>query len=142
MTIRWLFIGLALLAVVLGGAVWFHRAYIEPRQHALAIDQDLRALRLRRPENLTPRQWESAVAWTSNLHGNSLLRFQTDLPTLRRFRQRLKQKLTGEVDLQTIYWIWDEYAKVCKGGKDYQRFREMMQEEIDAGGASWGLQVP
>jgi hypothetical protein len=141
-TIWSLCIGLTVLTVFLGGAVWYHGLYVEPGQHWLAIEQDIDALRLRRPANLTPKQWESAVAWTSNLHGNSLIRSQTDLPTIRRFRQQLEKKLAGDVDLQTIHWIWDEYAKVCPGGKDYQRFRAMMMEEIDAGGGNWGLQVP
>lgn len=140
-SLRSLVIGVTVLAALFGGGIWYYRNFVEPWEHDAAIRRDILALATRRPANLTARQWESAVAWTINLHGNSLLFYQTDLPTKRHFRQQLERKLAEDVDLQTIYWIWDEYAKACRGGKEYQRFREVMQEEIDAGGGYWNLNV-
>lgn len=140
--IRGLFIVLTVLAGLLAGSGWFYRRHVEPRQHADAIEKHLESLALRRPKDLTPRQWESAVAWTLNLHGNSLLSFQADGTTIRRLERRLASKLRGDVNLETIHWIWDAYAEACPGGARYQRFRAMMVEEIEAGGGSWGMNVP
>lgn len=140
--IRALFVVLTVLAILLAGYGWLYRKHIEPRQHTAAIEQHLKSLALRRPQELTPRQWESAVAWTGNLHANSLLRFQADGPAIRHLEQRLAKKLAGDVNLDTIHWIWDEYAKACPGGAAYQRFRPQMMEEIEAGGGNWGLTIP
>jgi hypothetical protein len=99
-------------------------------------------LALRRPAELTPKQWESAVAWTGNLHANSLLSFEADGRTLRAFDGRLRAKLKGNVDLATIHWIWKEYASLCPHGESYQRFHAQMMEEIEAGGGNWGMKIP
>ena len=140
--IRSLFLVLTMLAVLFAAYGWLYRRVIEPRQQANAVEKQLEALARRRPKELTPRQWESAVAWTRNLHGNSLLPFQADGPTIRRFELRLAKKLRGNVNLETIHWIWDEYAAICPGGKNYQRFRSQMIDEIEQGGANWGMNVP
>ena len=91
---------------------------------------------------MTARQWESAVAWTLNLHGNSLLQFQASLGDITEFRSELGDRLNGPVDMSTINWIWDRYAGLCSGGENYQRFRPQMNDEILKGGANWGLAVP
>ena len=140
--IRSLFLVLTVLAVLFAAYGWLYRQIIEPRQQANAIEKQLEALAGRRPKGLTPRQWESAVAWTCNLHGNSLLKYQADGPTIRGFEKRLARKLAGNVNLETIHWIWDEYAAICPGGKNYQRFRAVMVDEIEQGGANWGMNVP
>ena len=75
----------------------------------------------------------------------SLLSFEASGPTIEAFEQRLKQKLDGDVDLETIYWIWDEYAGICPHGASYQRFRVQMQDDIDNVGPNddpWGMRVP
>jgi hypothetical protein len=135
-------VAFSLVAVLLAGFGWFYRQILEPRQLNDKIEAHIDSLALRRPPELTRQQWESAVAWTSNLHGNSLLRFQTDTPALRQFEQRLSEKLKGKVNLETIDWIWAEYARACPGGANYQRFKPMMQDEIAAGGGEWGINVP
>lgn len=139
--IRALFVVLTVLAMLLAGYGWFYRQYLEPAQQFGAIEKQLKSLSNRRPPELTPGQWESAVAWTLQLHGNSLP-FSVDGPTMRRFDQRLANKLRGKVNLETIHWIWDEYAAICPHGAAYQRFRAVMMEEIEAGGGDWNLNVP
>ena len=140
--IRSLFVLLAVLAVMFAGYGWFHRRYVEPRRACEAIQRRLNSLAGRRPQDMTRRQWESAVAWTSNLHGNSLMFAQADGPTIRRFEGQLAKKLAGDVNMETIHWIWDEYADICPGGASYQRFKPMMLDEIEHGGANWGLNIP
>jgi hypothetical protein len=132
----------AALAIFFAAIGWLYRQHLEPHQQCLAVERQLQSLAMRRPVDLSPRQWESAVAWTLNLHGNSLLRFQAGGPAIRAFNQRLTRKLSGDVNLTTIHWIWDQYAVLCPGGSNYQRFREQMDDEIKAGGADWGMNVP
>lgn len=139
--LRSLFVALTLLAVLAAGYGWFNRRILEPSRQTRAIEQHLESLAARRPKDMSPRQWESAVAWTLNLHGNSLIRFQADADELGAFERRLAAKLTNDVNMDTIHWIWDEYAKVCPGGEKYQRFKGMMMEEIEAGGGNWGIKV-
>ena len=141
-SLRWMRVAFSVVAVLLAGYGWYYRQVLEPRLLADKIEAHIDSLALRRPPELTPKQWESAVAWTSNLHGNSLLRFQADVPALRRFEQRLQEKLQGKVTLETIDWIWAEYARACPGGANYQRFKPMMLEELAAGGGEWGINVP
>ena len=137
-----LFVAITVLAVLFAGYGWLDRRILEPRRRSESVHRRLESLARRRPNDLSPRQWESAVAWTLNLHGNSLVRFQADGTKLRNFDERLAKKLAGEVNLDTIHWIWDEYAEICSGGANYQRFRSRMDEEIGSGGADWGLNVP
>ena len=139
---RSLFVLLAVLSVVFAGYGWLNREYLEPHRRAGAVEQQIRLLAARRPKDMTPRQWESAVAWTLNLHGNSLMFAQADGPTIRRFERQLAKKLAGDVNMETIHWIWDEYADICPGGASYQRFKPQMLEEIAQGGANWGMNIP
>ena len=130
-----------LFAVMMYFAVWFDRVKMAPIRAGRHLEQHILSLRDRRPASLTPRQWESAVAWTCNLHGNSLIMFQATAPEIRDLSQRLDQRLSAEADLGTIFWIWDEYLRICPGGAKYQRFRAQMVEEIEAGGADWNLPI-
>lgn len=139
---RSLFIILGVLAVLFAGYGWFYRKFEEPLRHSDAVKRHLESLVNRRPHDMSPRQWESAVAWTLNLHGNSLIMFQADGPTISKFEQRLAERLNGDVNMETIHWIWDEYAKICPGGESYQRFRSQMIDEIESGGGNWLMNVP
>ncbi len=141
-SLRRLLIVITAIAVLLAGFAWFDEHYREPFRRNRLLREQLKGLALRRPPELTPKQWESAVAWTINLHGNSLLPFEADARTIRSFQQRLETKLQGKVDLDTIHWIWNEYAGLCPHGKSYQRFHAQMMEEIEAGGSNWGITVP
>lgn len=141
-SLRGIFVVLTLLAIVFAGYGYMERKFYAPRRWSDSVEQRIRSLALRCPRELSPRQWESAVAWTLNLHGNSLLPFQANAEQIRQFDQRLQKKLAGKVDLTTTHWIWDEYAQLCPGGANYQRFRALMEEEIEAGGSNWNLQVP
>lgn len=139
---RSMFVTIAVLGVLFAGYGWLNRRFFEPRRQSDAVEMRLESLASRRPNDMSPRQWESAVAWTLNLHGNSLIMFQAGGEQIRRLDQRLANKLAGEVNMDTIHWIWDEYAEICSGGARYQRFRAQMDDEIGRGGGNWGLNVP
>jgi len=135
----------AVLAMLFSAYGWFHRKIVAPRRHSDAVQQLIESLVNRRPPEITRGQWGSAVAWTLNLHGNSLLMFEADGPTIEAFEQRLEDQLTGNVDMDTIHWVWNEYANICPHGASYQRFKVQMQAEIDNVGPntdSWGMNVP
>jgi hypothetical protein len=140
--LRSLFATITLLALYFAGYGYLERAIFQPRRQSDAIERRIRSLANRRPNDMSPRQWESAVAWTVNLHVNSLIMFQADGEQIRKLDRRLVKKLAGDVNLDTIHWIWDEYAEICSGGASYQRFRAQMEDEITRGGANWGLNVP
>lgn len=71
------------------------------------------------PQGITSGEWASCVFWTHNLHGNCgyYPAFPTD--RLRVFADELNSRMGGEVDLNTIDWIWDEYVKYAHGGQQY-----------------------
>lgn len=142
---RSLLVVVALLAIFFTAYGWFHRKFVVTRYHSDAVESLIETLVDKRPPEITRGQWGSAVAWTLNLHGNSLLMFEADGPTIQAFEQRLKQKLAGDVNMETIHWIWDEYANISPHGASYQRFKVQMQDEIDNVGPnddSWGMRVP
>ncbi len=134
----------ALLSALLAGYGLYYRRMVMPRRHSHAIERLIESLVDRRPAGTTRGQWGSAVAWTLNLHGNSLS-YEVDGPTIAAFEERLREKLAGDVDMQTIDWIWNEYANICPAGARYQRFKAQMLDEIDKVGPNddvWGMNVP
>jgi hypothetical protein len=100
--------------------------------YARKLEAHIDGLYAKKPGNLTPAQWQCMVDWTRNLHGNSLVAFQTSTRDIAVFEQRIDRGLSGKVDAATIEWIWDEYANVCPGGQKYQRFRTMVNENLVA----------
>lgn len=139
----WPSIAVVLTISLVAGVIWIDYSDLKPHRIGRQIEQQIDLLAKLRPPEMTREQWTSAVAWTRNLHGNSLISFQCDSATLSDFRDRMAERFAGRVDMSTILWIWDEYARACPGGANYQRFRPMMLEEIEVGGGGWGdINVP
>ncbi len=138
---RSLFVMLTVLAVIFAGYGYFDRRVLEPSRQAQAVQTHIMSLITRRPEDMTPLQWESAVGWTINLHANSLIFWQADGMRIHEFEQQFAQKLAGDVNMDTIHWIWDEYAAICPGGASYQRYRSQMLGDIQHRGNDCGLGV-
>lgn len=133
------------LSFLFAGVAWIYHTIVAPHRRADAVEELLRSLVSRRPSDMSRGQWGSAVAWTLNLHSNSLLMFEADGPTIGAFEDQLQAKLAGDVDMQTIHWIWDEYANLCPHGASYQRFKPQMMEEIASigpGADPWGMHIP
>jgi len=131
---------LAILAmsVAIIGTLWYRHA-TEPYREAARIRELIYSLVARRPENMTVRQWDSAVAWTNNLHANSLVWGFKNAPAIRNLRLQFESKLDGEVTMGTIIWIWDQYAVLCPLGARYQQWRKIMLDEISSGGGTGSL---
>jgi hypothetical protein len=139
----WQIIVAFLFISVVGGGCYIYRA-TEPNRRSRAVWALIVSLQDRRPPEITRGQWGSAVAWTRNLHANSLLMFEADAPTIAAFERRLRKRLEERVDMRTIDWIWAEYANLCPHGASYQRFKEQMLDEIERVGSdsdSWGMNV-
>jgi hypothetical protein len=119
-------------------AGWFRSTVWERRRCAAEIGGMLSTLPRRRPPEMTPKQWENAVAWTtSNLFGTSKLYYApVDLPAMQRFERELKVKLAGKVDFNTILWIWDRFAELSPSGQRYNEiYRQQMIEDTSLEGS-------
>jgi len=139
--LRSLMIGVCVLAVPLACVAWFYR-FVVTSNECRHIERSIESLAQKPPNDMTRGQWASAVAWTRNLHGNSLLLHEASRADIFRFSRELEQRLRDDVDMATIDWIWDEYARLCPHGKKYQRFRPFMMEEIatvSPDSDSWGI---
>lgn len=118
------------ISAVLAIYAHFERQWFSPLRRSHQITDAIESLRARRPSDVTPEAWQAAVDWTRNLHGNSLVPFEASDQQIKVFQEDLNERLAKQVDLDTIYWIWDAYAKLTPAGKRYQRFRSQMNEEI------------
>lgn len=133
-------ISLITILVIAAGFAWY-RDITEPYREAEKMRVLILSLADRRPASLSPKQWESAVAWTNNLHCNSLVWGFTNAPAIRDLRVRMESQLDREVTMDTIIWIWDQYAKLCPLGASYQKWRKVMLDEIDSGGGNWRMVI-
>ena len=121
-----------LVGVLSGGFVALERYLSSRRRHSDQIEAMLDGLVMRRPKNVSRGSWNVAVGWTLNLHGNSLVPFQASDAEIRAFRDALRNRLTADqVNVDTINWIWDEYAELTPAGRHYQRFRDVMKSQMD-----------
>lgn len=110
------------------------------------IEKMIYGMRSRRPAELSRGQWSEAVGWTGQLHGNSQLWIEADARVLAAFQARFRKKLEDRINLQTIDWIWDEYSRLTPHGQSYQKFKEVMDEQIAAAAKAdsdpWNIGVP
>jgi len=140
----WCLVAVGLLLVTGGGVFWVWK--IEPiRQHhefVRRVNHQVEALAKRRPPNVTPRQWENVVAWTSNAVGNCLS-YEPNLSAAerQRFEAEWTRRLEGPIDLATIDWFWDELVRLTKHGPQYsENWRPTTPErlqEFDDQGIDW-----
>ncbi|MEZ6043582.1 MAG: hypothetical protein R3C20_24050 [Planctomycetaceae bacterium] len=79
---------------------------------------------------MEPSQWKVAVDWTNNLNSNSLVWGFKDGAAIRRHRKQIEERIQRKVDMDTITWIWDQYAELCPAGARYQQWRQVMLDEI------------
>ncbi len=127
---RRLIVSLLVLGVLIATFVWFYKVTLIPRLQSDSIGRRIDALESRRPSNMTRGQWACAVGWTHNLHGNSQLMFEVDGEAIAAFERRMETKFSGKVDIETIHWVWSEYASICPSGNRYQKHKPLMLEAI------------
>ena len=114
-----------LMALGLAGILTlFYFESIEPirrqTRFTQSVRRDLESLFLKRPKDVTPKQWRGVVEWTLSAQVNCL-RFQKSIKRedMDRFERELTERVSGPVDLKTIDWIWDEIARISMQGKRY-----------------------
>lgn len=116
---------LAVLSVLLVAGLAFWYVNIEPiRSHRIwsnRVRADLKSLIEKQPDDVSPAEWEFMVGWTLNLHANcgTVHQFMVNRDDRDPFLAEFKNRLQGPVSLDTIDWIWDEYARITKGGQSY-----------------------
>jgi len=133
--LRTLLIAFVVLSLPLGLYSRWARRFNETGRLKKQILATVESLEAKCPDTMTQLQWEIAVEYTLHLVGNSLRPVEDDLDELRRFRTEFQAKAEGNVDLSTVLWIWEEFARLTPAGKQYQRFRRHMLEEIERVGA-------
>lgn len=131
-----------LVALFFAFASWLQHSIVGRTQYSRRIETHIESMAGRCPNDLTAAQWRTMVDWTRNLHANSLLPFQTNLREIREFETRIGDRLKGSIDAGTIEWLWDQYAEVCQGGADYQRFRLQVNAELTAHNSPVLLEPP
>jgi hypothetical protein len=79
---------------------------------------------------MTQDQWKVAVDWTGLLSANSSL-MKANLNDLLCFQRELEDKVQGKADMNLIFWIWDEHAKLTTTGQWYkQKYQKVMLEDM------------
>jgi len=133
-------------AFVAALAGWFWLAAVRPTQQHRQLYDDIRqsidGLRHKRPNGLRREEWAYIVGWTLNAHANccGARDFITDYDRFASFAAELKRRLDGDVDLQTVDWIWDEFEAFSSVGPWYsETFRPTSRERLrEAATFSWG----
>jgi|SRR5262245_4006302 len=135
-----------LVMVAVPPVVWFF-AFEPLRSHARwynRVRDAIRELASRRPPEVSRGQWEFVIGWTLNLHANCGGSAGAEGREWQEaFVAELKRRLQGPVGLNTIDWIWDEYERATRHGKDYSdRWRPTRPENLaQAEYVSFGIQV-
>jgi hypothetical protein len=109
--------------VLLALSLWLF--VVRPHQQHLewyrGVEDRIVRLADKRPEGVSPSRWAYCLHWTRQLHSNygtyEFIKPREQVRFLREFDRRLRAK----VDVDTIDWIWDEYAKQTAGGLRYSQ---------------------
>lgn len=144
----WVMVGCGLVQA--GLALWWFG--IEPiRQNRRGYDRvraDLVALAAKRPPEVSGGEWGHLVCRTLQMHGNCWWPPNVGRDWMGPFAAELERRLAGPVGVDTIDWIWDEYAGHTRNGRSYSdEFRPTHQP---AGRGTWhpdagspcGIDVP
>ena len=143
---RWIAVAAVLALSAAATAFWFLALgpIHEHLQWYGRVRADLVALADKRPTDVSPGQWEFMVGWTINLHANSAAAKEwVDRGETWPFIEELERRLKGPVTVATIDWIWDEYARITKGGRLYgERYRPTLSSDLQhAQPGFWGIRV-
>ena len=111
------FVIVAAIATPLGLRIWQMISY--SRQQRIGAEL-LGSLREQRPEGVSPTTWDHATGWAITAYHNVCFsEGHVTFDELVRFNHDTKLKLTENVDLQTIDWVWERLAKTGPHGQKY-----------------------
>jgi hypothetical protein len=130
---KWL-VTVAVLTVA-ASAFWFFalRPIQEHRWWHEWARAGIYALADKRPADVPPGRWEFMVGWTLNLHSNcGTWHTWVDREQMWPYLDELERRLHEPVSVATIDWIWDEYARITKGGRGYgERYRPTHSSDLE-----------
>jgi hypothetical protein len=119
----WLLIGLTLI----GFRVW---SWIPDSRFTAAsngVRDELKRLQAQVPEGMRKDDWDRQIDWVFNLHSNCVLPDQVRTADLEAFHAELRKR---EASLATIDWIWTEYGRFTKNGREYERKHRPQNEPV------------
>jgi hypothetical protein len=125
----------AIMCITLLLWLWYDykiaKPYKESNQIMSNIIDNIDSLKYEYPPDITHEEWNVAVYYTHQLAGGSLLALHANLNDLRRFQRELDERVKGKVDMNLIFWIWDEIPKLTLHGKIYkQEHQKFMLDEM------------
>ena len=110
---------IALVAIVAPVAVRFWNVYSYYQQVGIGAEL-IQSLMERRPETVPSQTWNDATAWASIAYHNVCFSEEhVTFDELVRFNHDARIELAGNVDLQSIDWIWARLAKTGPHGQRY-----------------------
>jgi hypothetical protein len=94
------------------------------------MDAQIRNLRPTQPNAIDPRVWECAHGWVVTAYCNICFSPEhTATPEMYRLQADLEERLQGEIDLETLKWIWRRLGETGPHGKQYtDRFGPAFRE--------------
>ena len=131
------------ICVVVSLWVWADRTIGERRRLLSRLHESIESLATKCPPDLTQDQWNVAVNNTHNLPGNCLIFEQVNLDDVRRLQRELEEKAKGKVDMELIFWIWDEVAKMSLPGQRYiEKYQKVMLDKMQPSPANGYVYQP
>lgn len=86
-----------------------------------SVSRQLEQKKITPPDGVTQEQWDTILGWTQTAFFNV---FYTPDYLIERtrfavFQRELSRRLSGDIDVDTIAWMWGELASIGKNGVDY-----------------------
>ena len=124
---RWKKIAVVIALVWVLGVTWrvatfAHGRYVHLRWYR-HVELLILKLAPRCPADVTPAQWANCLSWTWNLHTNYGPSEYFGPRLQQPFAAEFERRLEGPVGLDTIDWIWDEFARCAPRSIGYNRYR-------------------
>lgn len=120
---RTIAISIVVVALLAGALALYVLVYAPLAAHTQWSDRmraNLEVLRAKRPPDVSPDDWDDAVARTINLHANvGGIPGSVDLEEAGAFADELERRLLRDVTFATVDWVWDEYVRFSKIGQSY-----------------------
>jgi hypothetical protein len=102
---------------------------------ARQIDSSIRYLRPSHPDVVNPAVWDCAHGWVVTANGNVCFSPEHAATSeMHRLRHDLQKRIAGEIDLNTLKWIWSRLGDTGPHGKRYvDRFGSSFRDCFPSG---------
>jgi hypothetical protein len=129
----------AISALAIGWIVWQCTAYAMARtayyNEYQRISNMMKSLRERRPQNVSLEEWNATIDWAGGTAQCNIFFSEehTSFQSMRRFGDRLDDKMKHDIDSSMLVWIEDQFEQTGPHGKQYiRRFGPGAHEYIQA----------